>query len=222
MRMKYYPINLDICNKTCVVVGGGTVGTRKVETLLNCGAKVTVISPEITPRLQTLLNENKIKIKKRAYESLDLSDAFLVIGATDNEQLNRQIHGDAEKRNMLCNIADRPKSCNFILPSIIQRGDLVFTISTSGKSPAYAKHLRQTLEGLFGEEHAVFLRLMGKIREKLLKEDHEPEFHKPIFEKLIADDLVEKIKQNDIIAINTCLKKILGDGYDFETLIAEN
>ena len=222
MKMKYYPINLDVCKKPCVVVGGGGVGTRKVETLLACGANVTVISPDITPRLQTLSDQHKIEIKKRAYDSLDLSDAFLVIGATDNEQLNQQIHADAEKRHMLCNIADRPKSCNFILPSIIQRGDLVLTISTSGRSPAYAKKLRQTLEELFGEEHAVFLTLMGNIREKLLKEAHEPEFHKPIFEKLIDADLVEKIKHNDITAINICLKTILGDGYDFETLIAEN
>ena len=220
--MKYYPVNLDVRNKNCVVVGGGAVGTRKVTTLLDCGARVTVISPEITPRLQALFDEKRIEIQKRAYQRSDLSDTFLVIGATDDEALNRQIHADAEKQNMLCNIADRPKSCNFILPSIIQRGDLVVTVSTSGKSPAYAKKMRQDLEGLFGEEHALFLQLMGSIREKLLKEDHEPEFHKPIFEKLIHSGLVKKIKHNDIAGINACLRDILGSGYAFEALMAEN
>ena len=218
--MKYYPINLDVKNKTCLVVGGGGVGTRKVRTLLDCGANVTVVSLTVSPELKALADAGPLTLHQRAYQSQDLSGAFLVIGATDNETLNRQIHADAEARNMLCNIADRPKSCNFILPSVLQQGDLVLTISTSGKSPAYAKHLRRTLEGLFGPEHALFLQLMGKIREKLLAEAHEPEFHKPIFEKLIAADLVDNIRQNDISQINTCLKNILGDGYVYERLMA--
>ena len=219
--MKYYPINLDVQNRSCVVVGGGSVGTRKALTLLNCGAGVTVVSPEISPALLSLSNEKRLILKNRAYESSDLDQAFLVIGATDNEALNQKIHADAETRNMLCNIADRPSSCNFILPAIVCRGDLIVTISTSGASPAYAKKLRQTLENLFGEEQAVFLKLMGKIREKLLQEDHEPEFHKPIFENLIQSDLVEKIRTNDRIGMDEVLTRILGQDFCYEALMDE-
>jgi precorrin-2 dehydrogenase / sirohydrochlorin ferrochelatase len=220
--MKYYPVNLDVRNRPCVVVGGGSVGTRKVLTLLDCGARVTVVSLDLSPELRLLAKGKKLKVIQRPYESSDLDQAFLVIGATDKEDLNQRIHTDAEKRNLLCNIADKPASCNFILPSILCRGDLVVTVSTSGSSPAYAKHLRHVLENLFGEEQAIFLRLMGKIREKLLREKHEPEFHKPIFEKLTRSDLVEKIQRKDTAGIDTVLFSVLGEGYTYNGLMDED
>jgi len=217
--MRYYPVNLDILNRKCLVVGGGSVGTRKVLTLLNCGAKVTLVSPDATEKLLELAGNGLIAWEKRSYLTSDLDTMFLVIGASDNEELNRQISADAEKLNILCNIADRPEVCNFILPSIVDRGDLVICISTSGKSPAFAKKLRKELEKQFGVEYIEFLRLMGVIREKLLSEKHEPEAHKHIFERLISSDLVEMIKTNRKEDINSLLFDILGQGYEFENLM---
>jgi precorrin-2 dehydrogenase/sirohydrochlorin ferrochelatase len=123
---------------------------------------------------------------------------------------------------MLCNIADRPDVCNFILPAIVNRGDLVISISTSGKSPAFAKKLRKELEKQFGVEYAEFLRLMGAIRKKLLSEKHEPEAHKHLFEQLIKSDLVEMIKNNRKEDINFLLFDVLGHGYEFESLMKTN
>ncbi len=140
--MRYYPVSLDIKNRKCLVVGGGGVGARKVMTLVDCGAKVTVVSPDVRGNLLELADRGLIILEKRPYRKTDLTGMFLVIGTTDDEELNRQISIDAEKLNMLCNIADRPKVCNFILPSIVNRGDLTISISTSGKSPALAKKLR--------------------------------------------------------------------------------
>jgi len=217
--MRYYPVSLDILNRKCLVVGGGSVGTRKVLTLLDCGAIVTVVSPDINEKLLELAGNGSITWKKRSYLTSDLDTIFLVIGASDDEELNRQISADAEKLNMLCNIADRPKVCNFILPSIVNRGDLVISISTSGKSPAFAKKLRKELEKQFGVEYIEFLRLMGAIREKLLSEKHEPEAHKHIFERLISSDLVEMIKNNRKEDIDSLLFNILGQGYEFEDLM---
>jgi len=217
--MRYYPVSLDILNRKCLVVGGGSVGTRKVLTLLDCGAIVTVVSPDINEKLLELAGNGSITWKKRSYLTSDLDTIFLVIGASDDEELNRQISADAEKLNMLCNIADRPDVCNFILPSIVNRGDLVISISTSGKSPAFAKKLRKELEKQFGVEYIEFLRLMGAIREKLLSEKHEPEAHKHIFERLISSDLVEMIKNNRKEDIDSLLFNILGQGYEFEDLM---
>jgi precorrin-2 dehydrogenase len=217
--MRYYPIHLDIQNTYCLVVGGGGVGTRKVITLLNCGAKVTVVSPDISQQLRELAGSASLTLKQRSYQSGDLEGMFLVIGATDDETLNRQISRDAEQRGLLCNIADRPEICNFILPSIVQRDDLIITISTSGRSPALAKKLRQSLEARFGEEYGVLLKLMGGIRNKLLSQAHEPEAHKPIFEQLINSDLTALIKEGKTEDINALLFKILGDGYRFEELV---
>lgn len=216
--MRYYPVNLDIKNRHCLVVGGGRVGLRKVETLLSCGAVVTVVSPEVEAKLQGLSKNAAITIKQRPYRSTDLDRMFLVIGATDDEDLNQQISEDAQRVNMLCNIADRPRVCNFILPAIIQRGDLVVTVSTSGKSPAFAKKLKKDLENEFGEEYTTFLCLMGAVRKKLLSTKHAPEAHKPLFERLICGNLVESIRNEDIQAIDALLFRVLGPGYTFEEL----
>jgi precorrin-2 dehydrogenase/sirohydrochlorin ferrochelatase len=144
---------------------------------------------------------------------------FLVIGATNDERLNRQISEDAERLNTLCNIADRPEVCNFILPSIVQRDDLVITISTSGRSPALAKNLRKVLENQFGEEYGDFLQLMGAIRKKLLSQSHEPEAHKHLFEQLISSDLIAMIRDRKEKDINSLLMEILGQGYRYDELM---
>ena len=217
--MKYYPVNLDIKNRNCLLVGGGAVGTRKVNTLLECGARVTVVSPDPTPQLTSLASEGSITLKKRAYRSDDLTGMFLVIGATDDESLNRQVSKDAERAHTLCIIADRPEVCNFILPSIVRRGDLVITISTSGKSPALAKQLRQKLETQFGKEYAEFLLLLGAIRKKLLSQAHEPEAHKGLFNKLIDSNILNLIHEGKKDDINALLYNILGEGYRLEELL---
>jgi precorrin-2 dehydrogenase/sirohydrochlorin ferrochelatase len=168
---------------------------------------------------KTGLRRRAITLTRRAYRSADLDGAFLVIGATDDESLNQQISNDAALTNTLCNIADRPEVCNFILPSIIQRGDLVITISTSGKSPALAKQLRQKLETQFGKEYAEFLLLMGAIRKKLLSPAHEPEAHKTLFNQLIDSDILNLIHKGKKKDINALLYKILGEGYRLEELL---
>lgn len=217
--MRYYPVNLDIQKQRCLVVGGGSVGTRKVMTLLECGAVVTVVSPVATRRLLELTEKGSITLKKRPYQPSDLDTMFLVIGATNNEELNLQISMDARRLNKLCNIADRPEACNFIIPSVINRGDLVIAISTSGKSPAFAKKLRKDLEKMFGEEYAEFLQFMGVIRKKLLSENHEPEAHKRLFEQLINSGLFEMISDRKREDINSLLFEILGKGYEFDELM---
>jgi precorrin-2 dehydrogenase/sirohydrochlorin ferrochelatase len=218
--MQYYPVYLDIHHKNCLVVGGGSVGTRKVKTLLDCGASITVVSLAISKPLAMLADAKAIQVKKRAYRSTDTHGMFLIIGATNDETLNHQISRDAQRRNTLCNIADRPAVCNFILPSIVRRGDLIIAISTSGKSPALAKKLRQDMEKKYGQEYAVFLNLMGAIRNRLLKEAHAPEAHKPIFNRIIQSDLIDKIRDQDEDAVDAILFEILGRGYQFHDLLS--
>ena len=217
--MKYYPVHLDINNRKVLVVGGGSVGSRKVKTLLDCGARVTVVSPEVSRQLRELAASGDIKLAERSYQSEDLNGVFVVIGATDDETLNQQISSDADRLNTLCNIADRPEVCNFILPSIVQRDDLVITISTSGQSPALAKKLRKSLENQFGEEYGTLLQLMGAIRKKLLQQAHKPEAHKPLFEQLINSDLIVMIQAGKTEEIDMLLFDILGKGYKYKELM---
>jgi precorrin-2 dehydrogenase/sirohydrochlorin ferrochelatase len=217
--MKYYPVYLDIKGRTCLVIGGGQVGTRKVLNLLKCSARVRVISPAVTPRLAELAQQGRIELNRRNYRSTDLDQVFLVIGATDDQALNGQIHKDAEAAQRLCNIADQPALCNFVLPSIVNQSDLSIAISTAGKSPAYAKHLRRQLEQQFGPEHGRMLDLMGAIRTRLLAEEHAPEAHKPLFEQLINSGLLEMVKAEDHQRIDALLNKVLGPGYQYDQLM---
>jgi precorrin-2 dehydrogenase/sirohydrochlorin ferrochelatase len=220
--MRYYPVNLDIRGRRCLVVGGGRVGARKADTLVQCGAAVTVVSPDVSPAVMQLAAKNVIALKQRPYRSSDVEGMFLVIGATDDEVLNRQINADAERRHLLCNIADRPEICNFILPAIVRRGDFVMAISTAGKSPAFAKHIRKRLETQFGPEYGVVLDLMGAIRSRLLADAHEPEVHKPLFERLIDGDLLALVKDHQIDRIDQLLKSVLGSGYQYDQLMPSN
>ena len=217
--MRYYPVNLDVQNRACLVVGGGAVGFRKVDTLCACGADVTVVSPRIDTRLTALADSRAIRVLQRPYRTGDLEGMFLVIGATDDEVLNLTVKQDADGAGILCNIADRPEACHFILPAIVQRGDLIIAISTSGKSPAFAKKLRKKLEKEFGPEYGDFLKLMGAARNRLLSREHEPEAHKPLFERLIDGNLIELIKQHRRQEINTLLVDVLGEGFDYDSLM---
>jgi precorrin-2 dehydrogenase / sirohydrochlorin ferrochelatase len=218
-KMRYYPVNLDIMGRNCLVVGGGSVGYRKVKTLLSCGAKVTVVSPDVAAPLRALSEGGELVWHQRGYCESDLAGMFLVIGATDDEPLNERISRDASRLNLLCNIADRPSVCNFILPSFINRGDLIIAISTSGRSPAFAKHLRKGLEKQFGPEYTEFLQIMGVLREKLLAEAHDPEAHKPIFESLINRGLLSLVKERDHEGINRLLLEIVGPGFELDRLV---
>ncbi len=217
--MRYYPIFLDVRDRPCLVVGGGPVGARKAETLLDCGADVTVVSPETVDDIDKLAETGRITLHKRPYAAADLEGRFLVVGATSDRTLNRQIHRDAENRNMLCNIADQPDVCNFILPSVIRRGDLALAVSTGGASPAFAKKLRRDLEKAFGPEYAVFLRLMKGVRQRLLAEDHAHEAHKPLFEALINSDLLDCIRADDTAGADRILSDALGPGFTWDALM---
>jgi precorrin-2 dehydrogenase/sirohydrochlorin ferrochelatase len=219
MSVTYYAINLDIRHRPCLVVGGGGVGSRKSETLLDCGARVTVVSPEMSERLQKLADHGNLTLIRRKYRTEDLEGVFLVIGASDDAALNRRIHREAERRQILCNIVDQPGLCSFILPAVIRRGDLTLTVSTAGKSPAMAKRLRRQLETQFGEEYAMLLRFMGKLRQKLLAEARAPADHKHVFEALIESGLLDMIRENRIEAIDRLLHQRLGNTYSYSKLM---
>jgi precorrin-2 dehydrogenase/sirohydrochlorin ferrochelatase len=178
-----------------------------------------VVSPETTDTLKSMGNSGSITLINRPYRTSDLEGMFLIIGATDNKVLNRQIYQDAEKSGRLCNIADQPDLCNFILPSIVNRGDLIIAISTSGKSPAFAKKLRKDLEKTYGDEYVLFLKLMGALRKELLSRTHEPEAHKAVFEQLIEKGLLDRIRAEDKAGIDALLYKVLGKGFECDLLL---
>lgn len=218
--MRYYPVYLDMRGRNALVIGGGAVGSRKAETLLRAGARVTLVSPQVTETIRSLADAGRLTWHARCYQSSDVADMFLVFSATDDADLNRRIEEDAAEQHALCNFADRPDRGHFILPSIIERGDLLVSISTSGKSPALARRLRQDMEAYFGEAYAPFLRLMGAVRERLLEREHAPDDHRKAFGQLIDGGLLALVEAGDKDGINRLLQSVLGDGFDGERLMA--
>lgn len=216
--MRYYPISLKVENRTCLVVGGGEVGARKVKTLLSCGASVGVVSPEIVPWLAEKIQEGAVEMVGSHYEENQLQGCFLVIAATDDMELNCRIAHDAEKRGLLCNVVDYPQEGNFILPALVQRGALTVAISTSGKSPALARHLRQDLEQRFGMEYADFLELMGAVRSRLLVQSQDSRANKERFDQLVQSPLLELVQRRDYEGVDRLLRTVLGTGYSLKDL----
>ena len=205
--MKYYPVFWDIADKKCVVVGGGEIAARKVQRLLDCGAKVSVISPELHPELIALKKDRRISHIPSAYESKYIDSAAMVIGATDNEEINAAISQDASAKGIPVNIVDDPQKCDFILPSIVERGDLTIAISTGGKSPALARHLREELETRYSAEYEIFLRILGDLRLQMAKNAGAG---KSWFHSLIASDILELIRKKDWGKVKNTVREITG------------
>jgi precorrin-2 dehydrogenase/sirohydrochlorin ferrochelatase len=153
------------------VVGGGEVAQRKVESLMEAGAdRVVVISPHLTRKLKALLQAKRIEHRPRGYQQGDLEGAFVVIAATDDPDVNREVWQEAQERHLLVNVVDDPQHCNFFVPSVVRRGDLTISICTGGQDPALSARLRQELEPRFGREYAAFLEMAGALRDRVGRE----------------------------------------------------
>src|SRR3989338_7619367 len=165
----FYPVFLKVKGRRCAVIGGGQVALRKVMTLLEDGASIIVISPELCPELVSLAAEKKIKFVPREYRTGDLKGVFVAIAATDSSIINRRIAAEARKQSALVNVVDDAGKSDFIAPAIIRRGEITIAISTSGQSPALARKLRIKLEEEFCEEYGKLGRLIGEVRAEVRK-----------------------------------------------------
>jgi precorrin-2 dehydrogenase/sirohydrochlorin ferrochelatase len=207
---RFYPILVDLQGKKALVVGGGKVAQRKIETLLEHGAAVQVISKELTAVLEDLRRAGRIKYLGDEFSETFVEGAFVVFAATDDASLNRRVSRAAQKRGLLVNAVDQPADCNFIVPSVLSRGDLLIAVSTSGKSPAFARKVRVALEQSFGEEVGLFLNLMGNLRKEVLRLGLSQEEKKSAFEKLVTSDLLSAIREKNWDLASQIIEKVLG------------
>jgi len=163
----YYPVFLNVEGKKCVVVGGGQVAWRKVKVLLEHGADVEVISPDLCPELAKLVQGREIHALTREYQAGDLKNAFVTIAATDSGDINQRVVVEARRRAVLVNVVDDAGNSDFIVPSYLRRGELTIAVSTGGKSPALARKIRSRLEKELGDEYALVVRLIGEVRAEI-------------------------------------------------------
>ncbi len=183
--MNYYMACLDLTGRRCVVVGGGGVGFEKAAGLVGCGASVTVISPEFATEFGSL----EVECVARRYQDGDLDDAFLVIAATSDPEVNERVFRAAERLGKLCNVADVPELCNFILPAVHREGPIAVAVSTGGASPALAKRLRSQIAELVRPEHAELAEELRALRPEVKERFPTYEERRDYFEELVTERL---------------------------------
>lgn len=198
VSMGYFPFFVDVENQNCLVVGGGVVALRKIEKLLPFNPNITVVSPKVHKEILSIEN---INIIKRKFDFNDLNKKSFVITATDDKVLNKEIYNSCKENNIPVNTVDDKDNCSFIFPALARNNGVTVAISTSGKSPLYAKYLRKKIENLIQDSESIVDNL-SKYREKIKNEISLEENRKVAFEKLldyslsnesITDDLVDKI-----------------------------
>lgn len=190
-RAAYYPVFLSVAGRRCVVVGGGPVARRKVQSLLECGAAVAVISPELDPGLERLAVDRKIEIVRRAYKTGDLKEALLAVAATGDGSIDRRVAAEAGREKVLVNVVDDARDSDFIVPSSFRRGDVVVAVSTAGQSPALARKIRTMLEENVGEEYSRLAQLVAGVRAEARQRGIAPD----------SDDWQEALDIDSLLAL---------------------
>lgn len=193
--MKYYTICLvELPKQLTIVIGGGSVAARKVEGLIAAGAQVKIISPALTPKLQRRVEAGEVTVLPRPYQDGDLEGAHLVIAATNDAIVNEAVWQEAQRRGCLVNVVDDPQHSNFILPAVVQRGEMSISISTGGNSPALARRMRERIEKLIGPEYGVLAELMGELRPELIASFPEGKERLEAALRVVDSDIIEIIQ----------------------------
>jgi siroheme synthase-like protein len=189
----FYPAFIDLENRPVLVVGGGIVAERKVETLLDTGALVTVVSPQITERLQGYLQSKRITVRQRGFIPSDVDGVWLVISATDDPTTQTEVASIAASKNILVNTVDKPE----LVPAILRRGDITIAISTSGKSPSLAAELRTRLDRVLTDEFARTVEVLGAVRQEVHQHFAGSDDRKRVFDSIIGSGILEWIAGYD-------------------------
>lgn len=208
-----YPVYLSLDKKKCLVVGGGNVAERKAKTLLESGAEVHAVSPVFTEWFLNASESGSIYTYQRNYSSEDLEHVFVVIGATNDCEINYKVAEDCKARNILVNIVDDPSNCNFIVPAQVKRGPLSISISTNGLSPMLARKIREDLEAYFGPEYSEYLELLGTIRRRVIESVDSEEMRKKIFYELVYSDIIELLKDGKHETVKERICHVLGSSW---------
>ncbi len=162
----YFAAFLDLRGRRCLVVGGGPVAERKVRGLLECGARLRLVSPTLTPGLAPLVAARRVEHHARRFRPGDVRGCAVAVAATGRGAVDRAVAAAARRARVLVNAVDRPAACDFILPSVLRRGQLQIAVSTGGRSPALAREIRRRLEALFGPEYAALVERAGRARRR--------------------------------------------------------
>ncbi len=217
--MAFYPVNLDLTGRKCLVIGGGRVAWRKVCNLRKACARVQVISPQLIPELLALAVDGAIEWSEKTFAAGDLQGAFLVFAATDSPVVQQQIRREADAAGILVNMASEPAQGNFHVPGHFRKGDILISVSTGGKSPAIASKLRKSLEAWLNPAYADAVSFFGLLRAEVLRSDNDSSSHGQLFSALLQGGLVEYILDGEWEAVLGLLDSLLPENIDGHRLV---
>lgn len=194
-KFPYYPIYIDIEDHAVLIVGGGNVCARKAETMIRYGARVTIVSPEITDEIAAWERDGALAVRRKKYAEADLDGASIVIASTDDQCVNARVARDCRRRKVPVNVVDVTHLCEFIVPAVIQKGSIQIAISTGGKSPALGRTLKEELQQTIGPEYAEVNDLLGTLRKpakSVLPTDVD---RKRFFDGIIAAGILDMLRE---------------------------
>jgi precorrin-2 dehydrogenase/sirohydrochlorin ferrochelatase len=207
MTQLAYPVALILDGKRCLVAGGGTIAEGKLDALLAAGALVTVVSPEVRPRVAALAAAGRLALHRRPFQPADLDGAFLVIAATDDRAVNAAVARRARAAGILVNAVDDPPFCDFYAVSVVRRGNLQLAISTNGDSPAFARWLREQLDATLPPEYGDLLALLAEVRTELRARGPIPDYE--VWRAALTDDLLACLQRGDAATARDRLRRTL-------------
>lgn len=204
-----YHVALDVTAKKCVVIGGGSVATRKTKDLLKAGARVLVVSPYLSEQLQELVAMQAIQWIEGEYADTYLKESFLVVTATNDRQINHHIAEYCRTQQILVNSADSTEDSDFIVNACVRRGDLTLSVSTNGKSPALARKIRKDLSKVYGEEYAELVEILAEVRQKVCSKEMDQQIREQFFRNLVYSDLLQLLREGKEKEVRKRVEKCL-------------
>jgi precorrin-2 dehydrogenase len=203
MPAPLFPVFIKLEGRPCLVVGAGEIAKAKIDSLLEAGARITVVAPHAEPEIQAFAAAHRITWRKRGYQTSDLEGAFLVIAVTSASSVNHAVFIQARRLGILCNAVDDPPNCDFYFPAVVRRGNLQVAISTAGESPAFAQKLRRAFESAFDRQLGDWLAAIGQVRREILAAYPASEARKRVLHLLANSDPFESRQQTDSTSRST-------------------
>ena len=201
----FLPVALRVGGRECVVVGGGRVAARKVRLLQQAGAKVKVVAESVAPAIAAL----GVRIVEEAVRREHLQGAFLVVAASDNPSVNRQVAEWAEADGRLVNVVDAPALCSFIFPAVLRRGRLTVAVSTGGASPALAARVRDRLADLLPPQYATYVDILAELRREALQKVREPRRRRRLLQQLAEERWWQMIREGKLEEARAAMADLL-------------
>lgn len=206
--MAYFPMFVDLTDKNCLVIGGGTVAYRKIKVLMDFDARIDVVALDIISEIKMLAeNDSKVNLSISSYEKKLLENKTLVIVATTDDELNRRVAKDCNERNIPVNVVDRMAECSFIFPSYLKKGDVVAAFSSSGKSPVITQYLKRLEADILTDELGEINDTLGKWRDAVKAKFPTEELRKEVFLRILNKSVNENRALTDAE-----IESIIGSG----------